>query len=76
MLVYCRVSRAKAPSWDGKTIYTAGGEGSQRPGPMLLTAQNEERMGRSWILQTETWGSDGNFILPCIPSFIQWVAEV
>lgn len=48
--IYCRVSRAiKAPSWDGKTIYTAGGG---EPGPMLLTAQNGKRTGWSWVLQT------------------------
>lgn len=68
--IYCRVSRAiKAPSWDGKTIYTAVGEGGQRPGPMLLTAQNGERVGEvlgpadldsgfRWKLRTPVYPED------------------
>lgn len=68
--IYCGVPRAiRAPLWDRETIYTAGGK-ELRPGPGLLPAQNEE--GRSVLRPAASWGSDGNFILPCILEMERW----
>lgn len=42
--IYCRVSRAKAPSWDGKSIYTAGREGARDQ----VLCSSLPRMRREW----------------------------
>lgn len=64
---------SKPPCGTGR-LFTQQGKKELRPGPGLLPAQNEE--GRSISRPAASWGSDGNFILPCVPSFIQWIAEV
>lgn len=60
---------SKPPCGTGR-LFTQQGKKELRPGPGLLPAQNEE--GRSVLRPAASWGSDGNFILPCILERERW----